>query len=102
MLKTLGEAYGRIGWEVHAWVLMGNHFHFVIGGEACIWGPLQGVADAHQLALASFHRRDILLPWNCKHLANANKKSPIQLINSSLDLHMPQIITPLELIEFAP
>lgn len=30
MLETLGEACGKSGWEVHAWVLMGNHFHFVI------------------------------------------------------------------------
>ncbi len=30
MLKTLGEACSRTGWEVHAWVLMDNHFHFVV------------------------------------------------------------------------
>ncbi|MCC6353519.1 MAG: transposase, partial [Verrucomicrobiae bacterium] len=30
MVGTLGEACGKSGWEVHAWVLMGNHFHFVI------------------------------------------------------------------------
>jgi putative transposase len=26
-LRTLGEACGRTGWRVHAWVLMGNHYH---------------------------------------------------------------------------
>lgn len=30
MVETLGEACEKSGWEVHAWVLMGNQFHFVI------------------------------------------------------------------------
>ncbi len=30
MVETLGEACEKSGWEVHAWVLMDNHFHFVI------------------------------------------------------------------------
>jgi REP element-mobilizing transposase RayT len=29
-LKTLSEACGRTGWRVHAWVLMGNHYHLFI------------------------------------------------------------------------
>ena len=29
-LRTLGEACERAGWEVHAYCLMGNHFHFVV------------------------------------------------------------------------
>jgi REP element-mobilizing transposase RayT len=29
-LRTLGEACGRTGWRIHAWVLMGNHYHLVI------------------------------------------------------------------------
>ncbi len=64
--------------------------------------PMEHGVDAHHLALASFHRCDILLTWNCKHLANANKTGHIQLTNSSLNLHTPQIITPLELIESTP
>src|SRR5207237_1592437 len=35
--------------------------------------PLQPVADAVHLALASFYQCDILLTWNCVHLANPNK-----------------------------
>jgi len=26
----LGEAAGRTGWRVHAWVLMRNHYHHVV------------------------------------------------------------------------
>ena len=29
-LATLGEACGRSGWQVHAYVLMPNHFHLVV------------------------------------------------------------------------
>ena len=29
-LQTLSEACGRTGWRVHAWVLMGNHYHLFI------------------------------------------------------------------------
>ena len=62
--------------------------------------PMDHGGDAHHLALASYHRCDVLLTWNCKHLANANKTGHIQLINNTLNLHTPQIVTPLELIEF--
>lgn len=29
-LKTLSDACGMTGWRVHAWVLMGNHYHLLI------------------------------------------------------------------------
>lgn len=29
-LRTPGEACGKTGWQVHAWCLMGNHFHLVL------------------------------------------------------------------------
>lgn len=29
-LKTLGEACGRTGWRLHAWVLMSNHYHLLL------------------------------------------------------------------------
>jgi putative transposase len=29
-LSTLGEACSKTGWEVHAYVWMGNHFHLVL------------------------------------------------------------------------
>jgi putative transposase len=30
LVETLGEACGKTGWLVHAWVLMDNHYHAVI------------------------------------------------------------------------
>src|SRR6266478_6364141 len=29
-VRTLGEACGRTGWRVHAWVLMSNHYHLLL------------------------------------------------------------------------
>ena len=29
-LKTLGEACEKTGWRIHAWVLMGNHYHMLL------------------------------------------------------------------------
>ncbi|KAB2643716.1 MAG: hypothetical protein DVB27_12990, partial [Verrucomicrobia bacterium] len=29
-LHTLGEACGKTGWQLHAWCLMGKHFHLVL------------------------------------------------------------------------
>jgi predicted nucleic acid-binding protein len=35
--------------------------------------PADPAGDALHLALASYHRCDFLVTWNCRHLANANK-----------------------------
>ena len=54
--------------------------------------------DALHLAIASYHRCDYLLTWNCRHLANANKFGHIRRINSMLGLWTPTLATPLELL----
>lgn len=59
--------------------------------------PKDVQGDAVHLAYASFYKIDFLLTWNCNHLANANKKQHIRIINARLDLFTPEIITPLEL-----
>ena len=33
-LSTLGEACGKTEWQVHAYCLMRNHFHLVIGKDS--------------------------------------------------------------------
>ncbi len=59
--------------------------------------PQDQKGDAIHLAYAPFYKIDFLLTWNCNHLANANKKRHIKIINARLDLFTPEIITPLEL-----
>ncbi|MCK5718956.1 MAG: type II toxin-antitoxin system VapC family toxin [Thiomargarita sp.] len=61
--------------------------------------PSSLVGDAVHLAYASFYDIHYLLTWNCNHLANANKRKHIQVINGRLGLSTPEIITPLELFK---
>lgn len=57
--------------------------------------PRDGAGDALHLALASFYSLDVLLTWNCKHLANPNKFGHIERVNDELGLSMPLLTTPL-------
>ena len=60
--------------------------------------PANPNGDALHLALASYHRCDFLVTWNCRHIANANKFAHIRRINDTLGLFVPTLITPLELL----
>jgi hypothetical protein len=59
--------------------------------------PHGRVGDALHLALASYHKCDFLLTWNCRHIANANKFEHIRILNSRLGLFVPALVTPIEL-----
>lgn len=61
--------------------------------------PRDFEGDAMHLAYASYYKADFLLTWNCNHLANANKKNHIRIINTKLGLFVPELITPMELFE---
>ena len=57
--------------------------------------PADPGGDALHLALASYHKCDFLLTWNCLHLANANKFGHIRRINTMLGLF---VLSPHELL----
>ena len=61
--------------------------------------PRSLVGDAVHLAYASYYDIQYLLTWNCNHLANANKRKHIRVINGRLGLSTPEIVTPLELFK---
>ncbi|MEW5930784.1 MAG: type II toxin-antitoxin system VapC family toxin [Gemmatimonadota bacterium] len=60
--------------------------------------PADPGGDALHLALASYHKCDFLVTWNCRHLANANKFGHIRRVNTLLGLYVPALVTPLELL----
>ena len=60
--------------------------------------PADPGGDALHLALASYHKCDFLVTWNCQHLANANKFKHIRRVNAMLGLFVPALVTPLELL----
>jgi len=61
--------------------------------------PADALGDADHLALASYYNCDMLVTWNCKHLANANKTGHIRRVNALLGLRTPLLVTPLQLLE---
>lgn len=60
--------------------------------------PKEYGGDALHLAYASLYKIDFLMTWNCEHLANANKRQQIRIINNRLGISVPEIVTPLELV----
>ena len=60
--------------------------------------PADPGGDALHLALASYHKCDFLVTWNCLHLANAHKFGHIRRVNAMLGLFVPALVTPLELL----
>jgi hypothetical protein len=60
--------------------------------------PVDPGGDALHLALASYHKCDFLVTWNCQHLANANKFGHLRRLNTLLGLFVPALVTPLELL----
>ena len=60
--------------------------------------PSDPGGDALHLAITSYHGLDVLLTWNCRHLANPNKMEHIRAVNRELGLAMPLITTPLNYV----
>ncbi len=58
--------------------------------------PAAPGGDALHLALASDHKCDFLVTWNCRHPANANKFGHIRRVNTRLGLFVPALVTPRE------
>ncbi len=56
-------------------------------------------AIACALAVATFHKIDVLLTWNCKHLANPNKIDRLNLINFEIGMRTPLLMTPLNYLD---
>lgn len=55
--------------------------------------------DALHIALVSFHKIDFLVTWNCEHLAEVHRRKKVRVFNTAAGLYVPEIITPMELIE---
>jgi len=60
--------------------------------------PPDPTGDALHLALAAFYKVDILLTWNCEHLANERKMLHVRRTNAMMGLFTPDIVTPLNLL----
>ena len=61
--------------------------------------PKTADRDAVHIALASVYEMDILLSWNCRHIANAAIQARLRRLANVAGLTLPEICTPEELME---
>lgn len=60
--------------------------------------PQSAYPDALHIATATVHQVEYLLTWNCNHIANGEILPRIALICDSLNLALPYVCTPEELL----
>lgn len=60
--------------------------------------PPRKAVDAAHLAVATVHRMQFLLTWNCTHLANAEIMAQVQSICVGVGYAAPIVCTPEELL----
>jgi len=61
--------------------------------------PATAGADAVHIAVATVHRMDFLLTWNCRHIANGTIRGRLRSMALSEGYALPEIVTPEELVE---
>jgi len=61
--------------------------------------PASADRDATHIALASAYEMDMLLTWNCRHLANAAIQHRLRRLVEGAGFTLPVICTPEELLE---
>jgi hypothetical protein len=59
--------------------------------------PSTADGDAAHISLATVHRMDILLTWNCRHIANATIEIRLRRLVQARGYELPAISTPEEL-----
>jgi predicted nucleic acid-binding protein len=60
--------------------------------------PAKAAEDALHIAIATIHGVDYLLTWNCRHIANPEIQRNIAAYLEQIDLFLPFICTPEELL----
>jgi predicted nucleic acid-binding protein len=61
--------------------------------------PEKAFRDALHMAVATVHRMDYLVTWNCTHIANGETIKRLIAVNSELGMSIPVIVTPEELMK---
>ena len=61
--------------------------------------PSKAASDAVHIAVACVHEVDLLVTWNCKHIANPIIRERLRVMVTSFGMHLPVICTPEELLK---
>lgn len=60
--------------------------------------PPKSIGDTVHLAVACLNNIDYLVTWNCTHICNGEIIKKLSKLNKKLDIHMPIICTPEQLM----
>ena len=55
--------------------------------------------DALHIACAAYHEIDVLLTWNCTHIANPAQLPVMRGLCAAKGYKLPELVTPFELME---
>jgi len=64
--------------------------------------PAKARLDSLHIACAAYHEIDILLTWNCTHIANPTQLPVMRGLCSAKGYKLPELVTPFELMEVNP
>jgi predicted nucleic acid-binding protein len=62
--------------------------------------PQKAASDAGHIAIASAHSMDVLLTWNCRHIANASIADGLRRLIESRGFSFPILGTPQQFLEY--
>ncbi len=61
--------------------------------------PAKARLDALHIACATYHEIDVLLTWNCTHIANPAQLPVMRGLCAARGYRLPELVTPFELME---
>lgn len=64
--------------------------------------PAKARLDALHIACAAYHNVDVLLTWNCTHIANPTQLPVMRGLCAARGYTLPELVTPFELMEVSP
>lgn len=64
--------------------------------------PAKARIDALHIACAAYHDIDVLLTWNCTHIANPVRLPVMRGLCAARGFTLPELVTPFELMEVSP
>lgn len=64
--------------------------------------PPRARLDALHIACAAYHEIDVLLTWNCTHIANPAQLPVMRGLCAAKGYKLPELVTPFELLETSP
>lgn len=56
--------------------------------------------DARHISVAVVNNIDVIITWNCKHMANIENKRMINAVNMMFGFRQIDIVTPLEVVGY--